>query len=161
MMANWECLDLTQVLSPTELSPSKVRMVHELGLWKQMPNHLGLCSFMPWNVTEVREAVEAVTGWQVTSWKLMKAVERGMTMMRLFNLREGLSREDDRLPERFYVFPSKGPLKDVKIDPDVLKEAQEMYYQMMGWDINGIPTKGCLAALELDSLKAFPAEKKD
>jgi aldehyde:ferredoxin oxidoreductase len=150
LMATWESLDVAEMMPPTELSARKVRMVYELGLLRGLPNHLGLCSFMPWNAKEYGEAVEAATGWEVTLYKLMKAAERGMTMMRLFNLREGLTREDDRLPARLHAPPSDGPLKGVAMDPEALRKSQEMYYQMMGWDKDGIPTQACLAALDLE-----------
>jgi len=44
----------------------------------------------------------------------------------------------------------EGPLKDTKIDPAVFKECQEIYYEMMRWDSSGVPTKGCLVALDLE-----------
>jgi aldehyde:ferredoxin oxidoreductase len=150
LMDNWERIHLAQDLAPTELNPRKARMVYELGLYKQMPNSLGVCSFVPWNISELRDAVEAVTGWPATTWKLMKAVERGITLMRLFNLREGFTRDDDRLPERFHTAPQAGPLKGIKIDPAAYKEAIETYYQLLGWDQNGVPTRACLTALDLE-----------
>jgi aldehyde:ferredoxin oxidoreductase len=150
LMDNWNRIHVAENLPPTELSPRKARMAYELGLYKEMPNYLGVCSFVPWNITELRDAVEAVSGWPATTWKLMKAVERGMTLMRIFNLREGFTREDDRLPERFYESPQAGPLKDVKIDPDAHREAVEVYYQLMGWNQDGVPTRACLTALDLE-----------
>jgi len=150
LMDNWDRIHIAEKLTPTELNSRKARMAYELGLYKEMPNYLGLCSFVPWNISELRDAVEAVTGWPATTWRLMKAVERGMTMMRLFNLREGFTREDDRLPERFYTAPKTGPLKDIRIDPAAHREAVETYYQLLGWDRNGVPTKTCLTALDLE-----------
>ena len=73
-----------------------------------------------------------------------------MTLMRLFNLREGFTRDDDRLPERFHTAPQAGPLKGIKIDPAAHKEAVETYYQLLGWDPDGVPTKTCLTALDLE-----------
>ena len=150
LMDNWERIHLAEDLAPTELSPRKARMTYELGLYKKMPNYLGVCSFVPWNITELRDAVEAVTGWPATTWRLMKAVERGMTLMRIFNLREGFTRDDDRLPERFHTAPKEGPLKDIRIDPGAHKEVVEIYYQLLGWDRNGVPTRACLTALDLE-----------
>ncbi len=150
LLEDWDTLNVSESIPPSELSPRKVRMVYELGLWAELPNYLGYCIFMHWSVIEVRDAVSAITGWPVTSWKLMKAVERSITMMRIFNLREGFTRDDDKLPDRFFTSPSEGPLKDIRVDPDALEEAQEIYYQMMGWDNMGIPTKGCLVALDLE-----------
>jgi aldehyde:ferredoxin oxidoreductase len=150
MMDNWDRIHLAENLPPTEMSPRKARMIYELGLYKEMPNYLGICSFVPWNISELRDAVEAVTGWPATTWKLMKAVERGITLMRIFNLREGFTRDDDRLPERFHHVPQQGPLKNVRIDPQAHREAVEIYYQLLGWDRNGVPTKACLTGLDLE-----------
>jgi aldehyde:ferredoxin oxidoreductase len=150
LMDNWDRIHLAENLPPTELSPRKARMAYELGLYKQMPNYLGLCSFVPWNITEMRDALEAVCGWPATTWKLMKAVERGMTLMRIYNLREGFTQDDDKLPQRFHTAPQEGPLKDVRIDPDAHREAREIYYQLMGWNRDGVPTKACLTALDLE-----------
>jgi aldehyde:ferredoxin oxidoreductase len=149
LLGDWKSLNTSESIPPIEMSPRKARMVYEIGLWKEMANHLGLCIFVPWNFSEIREAVEAVTGWRITSWKLMKGVARGITSMRMFNLREGFTRKDDKLPARFYSSPSEGPLREVRVDPEALQEAQEIYYQMMGWDSNGVPTRGCLVELGL------------
>jgi len=158
IFADWDSLNVSELIPPSELSPRKARLDYEWGLWREMPNYLGLCSFVPWSVAEIRDAVTAITGWQVTTSRLMKAVERGITLMRIFNLREGFTRDDDKLPDRFHTSPPEGPLKDLRIDPDALEEAQELYYQMMRWDENGVPTKGCLVALDLEwTLPYLPA----
>ena len=126
-------------------------MTYELGLYRGLPNFLGLCSFVPWSVSEMTEAVAAVTGWSATSWKLMKSVERGAALMRIFNLREGFTHKDDQLPKRFFrPFPAQGILNNVRIDPDAFAAAQENFYQMLGWNQNGVPTKASLSALDLE-----------
>ena len=150
MMGDWESINVAESIPTSELSPRKVRMAYELGLYRELFNHLGLCNLAPWSFSEVVEGVKAITGWKVEAWKLMKAVERGITLMRIFNLREGFTREDDRLPDRFYSSPAAGPLMDLRVDPDVLKESQGIYFQLMGWDINGVPTRGCLVGLDMD-----------
>ena len=155
LMDNWNRIHVAENLPPAELSLRKARMAYELGLYKEMPNYLGVCSFVPWNISELRDALEAVTGWPATTWKLMKAVERGITLMRIFNLREGFTRDDDRLPQRFHQLPDEGPLKKVRIDPQAHQEAVEMYYQLLGWDRNGVPTEACLTALHLEWAAPF------
>jgi aldehyde:ferredoxin oxidoreductase len=162
LMDNWDRINVAEDVPPTELSPRKVRMAYELGLYKEMPNYLGVCSFVPWNITELRDAVEAVTGWPATTWKLMKAVERGISLMRIFNLREGFTRDDDRLPERFHTAQKEGPLKNLRIDPKTHAEAVEIYYQLLGWDRNGVPTRACLTALDLEwALSSLETIKKN
>lgn len=147
---NWKRIGMAEDIPTTELSSRKVRMAYELGLYREMSNHLGLCYFVPWNITELRDAVTATTGWPVTAWNLMKVVERGITMMRLFNLREGFTSEDDILPARFHTSPPEGPLTETRVSKEEHRNARDLYYKMMGWDSNGNPTDACLAALDLE-----------
>jgi len=80
----------------------------------------------------------------------MKTAERGITLARIFNIREGLSAKDDTLPARFFTSPDEGPLKGISVDPDQLAEAQKIYYQMLGWDESGVPTYARLVELDLE-----------
>ena len=36
------------------------------------------------------------------------------------------------------------------MDPQKLAEAQELYYQMLGWDQEGVPTRGRLVELGIE-----------
>jgi len=147
---NWESIDLAETIPNTELSPRKARMLYHEGIWRQMGNYLGLCLFIPWTYKQIRDAMEYITGWPMSYWKLMKAVERGITLSRIYNIREGFSINDDRLPGRFASSPSDGPLKGVTVDPEKLADAQKAYYQMLGWDESGIPTLGRLVELNIE-----------
>jgi len=80
----------------------------------------------------------------------MKAGERISTMARVFNIREGLTKNDDWLPERFFEPHTSGALSETAIAPDKLKNAINTYYQMMGWNENGIPTRAKLEELDID-----------
>ncbi len=76
--------------------------------------------------------------------------ERIFNLERLFNIREGFSRKDDKLPDRFLKIPLKeGPSKN-KVVP--LEELLEEYYKVRGWDDNGIPTNETLTRLKLERL---------
>jgi aldehyde:ferredoxin oxidoreductase len=119
--------------------------LYEKGFAAQLTNTLGLCKFVPWTEEQVRQAVAHVTGWPVTAGELMKVVERGVTLSRIFNLREGFTEKDDALPKRFYETPSEGPLKG--LDPVKFAEARKSYYRIMGWDETGVPTRARLEEL--------------
>jgi aldehyde:ferredoxin oxidoreductase len=148
--AAWESIDVAELIPSTEMSTRKARMVYHVGLWRQMGNYLGLCLFVPWSYKQIRDAMEAITGWPMSYWKLMKAVERGITLSRIFNLREGFTAKDDTLPRRFFTSPTEGPLKDIAIDQEKLEQAQKVYYQMLGWNESGIPTYGRLVELDIE-----------
>ena len=125
-------------------------MLYQVGLWRHLANHLGLCLFVPWANEQVTQAVEAITGWPMSSWKLMKTVERGLALARVFNLREGFSSLDDCLPKRFASSPADSSLKGVGVDPEQLSAARNIYYQMLGWDESGVPTSARLVELNIE-----------
>ena len=145
----WEEIDVPEDVSNTELSPRKARMLYHMGLWRQAINYLGICLFIPFTKKQIIELIEAITGMKMSHWRLMKTVERGITLSRIFNLREGFTAEDDILPERFNTSPESGPLKGIKVDKAEHEDAREAYYQMFGWDEKGVPTRGRLAELNM------------
>jgi aldehyde:ferredoxin oxidoreductase len=77
---------------------------------------------------------------------MVKVGERIMNVERLFNIREGYTRKDDRLPKRFLEPLPDGQSKGQTID---VNRMLDFYYRLRGWDMNGIPTKEKLEELEL------------
>jgi aldehyde:ferredoxin oxidoreductase len=147
---DWERIGLPESIPVSEMSPRKARMLYQVGLGRQLGNYLGTCLFLPWNDQQLKQAVEYITGWPMSSWKLMKDVERGITLTRIFNLREGFTEKDDTLPERFTSSPPDGPLKGIGVDLEKFDEARKVYYQMLGWDESGVPTYGRLVELNIE-----------
>jgi aldehyde:ferredoxin oxidoreductase len=145
----WSAIDVNESIPSTELSPRKARLVYQFGLWRHLPNYLGLCVLVPYSSKQILDAVEAVTGWPMSYWRLMKTVERGITLAKIFNVREGFTLTDDLLPPRFRASQRGGNLKGVTVDPDQLSEAQKLYFQMLGWDEQGIPTRARLVELDI------------
>jgi len=93
------------------------------------------------------QLVGSVTGIEQDGKALLKTGERIYNIERLFNLREGKTREDDTLPKRLLDEPFKSGLsKGYKIDFDNLLDE---YYQVRGWDSKGVPTKEKLEELNL------------
>jgi len=157
---NWQAIDVTESVPTTEMSHRKARMLYQIGLWRQIINSLGLCLFVPWPYKKIRDITEYVTGCPMSFWKLMKASERGMTLARIFNIREGWTAGDDILPERFASPPPEDdPLKGVVIEWDEFEEAKRAYYQMMGWDEAGVPTYARLVELKIEWAATYLKEK--
>jgi len=80
----------------------------------------------------------------------LRASERATNLQRLFNLRSGMSRDDDLIPPRAISRPLFGAFRDkegcvTKDYPGMLRE----YYLARGWDEQGIPTPAKLAELEI------------
>jgi aldehyde:ferredoxin oxidoreductase len=141
------------ILEPVEtndLSAKKIRILTYYSNWQNAFNALLVCYFLPWDYYDIPEILKAVTGWNTTTWEIMKLGERITTMARAFNIREGFSKDDDWLPKRFFQPTTSGALSKTAINPDEFKNARSTYYGMMGWDDNGIPTKAKLEELDID-----------
>jgi aldehyde:ferredoxin oxidoreductase len=113
---------------------------------------LVVCKFANMAVAEefFARILTAISGVQFTVDDLMKAGERIWNLERMYNLREGFTRQDDTLPERLLnEAVSEGPSAGftVKLEP-MLRE----YYQFRGWDQNGVPTTEKLSELDLEHL---------
>jgi aldehyde:ferredoxin oxidoreductase len=94
---------------------------------------------------DLAELVGAVTGWETSSYELMRFGEKRNHLMRVYNLREGLGPEDDTLPDRFFEEPLRqGKWEGLRIDRDHFHECIGLYYSMMGWDERGRPRPATL-----------------
>jgi aldehyde:ferredoxin oxidoreductase len=129
-------LGVLEPMPATWLGPEKVRAIIYGGLRSHLNNCLGLCNFLPYRNDQVVEAVRAVTGWDTNAWELWKAAERLVTVARAFNVRQGFTPADDRLPSRMAEALGAGE----PIDPAAVEAALPLYYEMMGWDpATGVP----------------------
>ena len=151
LLEETKALGILEPLALDDLSPSKVRMVVYHSCWQHLLDCLVMCNFMPFTYHQVEELVCGVTGWNSTVYELMKVGERCLAMTRAFNIREGLGRKDDLLPQRFFTPLPSGPLQGVGIDKDKFEQAKETFYSMLGWDkIDGIPGLGKLQELGIE-----------
>ncbi len=141
--------------NPLDLNERKAKVFYRVQRVWSMYNTVGMCDFaaVPLNhisLTKLVEQVRAVTGWDVSLWELLKAGERADAMARIFNVREGFTPEDDKLPDRLFD-PMPGPLNGERIDPEDFRKAKDAYYEMAGWDHeSGRPTRARLMDLDLE-----------
>jgi len=142
-------LGILEPLPLEDLGPRKVRALIYFVHWRVINNSLLICDFLPWDYVQKTEIVRAVTGWNTTAWELMKTGERITTMARAFNIREGFTKDDDWLPKRFFQPQTSGALSETAVSPEKLKKARSTYYEMMGWDENGVPTETKLDELDI------------
>ncbi len=150
-------LGLKEGVKPLEISAAKVRFFHLGQLAWGINNLLSICNFCSVPIHAMTfhklvEAVQAITGWDASLYEIMKASERSLVMSRMFNIREGFEAKDDRVISRWYQEMPAGPLAGHKIDKQEFRKAIDLYYEMSGWDKNGVPTPGKLIDLELDWL---------
>ena len=143
-------LGIYESVPQTELNAHKVRAYTFMVNWRWLSNHMSRCMFIPWTRDQIVQLVRTITGWQVNEWELMKVAERGVTMARAFNMREGFTRADDVLPPRMATPHVSGSLNEKPVDPEVLDENLTLFYGMMGWDTQtGEPTEAKLHELDI------------
>jgi aldehyde:ferredoxin oxidoreductase len=138
----------------------KSRMVWWQELLYAVTDSIGTCKFQTvfcavhapkWE--EFAKLIEFATGMDFNKAQLMEVGERIYTIERMFNLREGFSRKDDTLPERYFKEPTPIGLPKVKgkkIDREKFEKMLDEYYALHEWDENGIPEKETLKKLRLD-----------
>jgi aldehyde:ferredoxin oxidoreductase len=146
----WQSLGVYEPVPATELNAHKLRayMVETSRRW--LMNSVSTCAFIPWSRGQVVDLIRGITGWRTNLYELLKVGERCVTMARLFNMREGLTRDDDALPPRLAEPHLTRTLNEKPVDPEVLDEMLSMYYGMMGWDPQtGMPTEGKLHELDI------------
>lgn len=110
----------------------------------------GICLFNTFALggEEILEYLKSATGIKMDLDELMRTGERIWNLERLFNLQAGLTGKDDTLPERLLKEPiSSGPAKGKVVELDKMLPE---YYQLRGWDSEGIPTKEKLRELGLE-----------
>jgi len=97
-----------------------------------------LCRFYrdlyPWEA--LCEIVQGTTGLEADQASLAAISARVSDTVRQFNMQEGLRREDDRLPARFYKEALKG---GHHIGEAELDQMLADYYRLRGWDEEGRP----------------------
>ncbi len=151
-------LGLVEPVDRLDLGPRKVKAFFYCQQVWSLYNSVGMCDFDGVPIGHVRleklvDFVRSVTGWNTSLWELLKVGERANTMSRIFNYREGFTKEDDTLPDRMFEELQNGSLKGHKIDRQEFAQALRLYYQMAGWDPDtGYPTRAKLAELDLDWL---------
>lgn len=110
----------------------------------------GICLFNTFAIgaPEILEYLKAATGLEMSLDDLMKAGERIWNLERLFNLKAGITGKEDRLPDRIVKEPMPdGPAKGKVVELDKMLPE---YYELRGWDKDGVPTKEKLKALGLE-----------
>ena len=98
--------------------------------------------------------ISAVHGEETTVDDLITLGARRLNMLRVFNAREGMTREQDTLPKRLFTPLEGGPSNGKAVDREEFEAALKIYYEKAGWDpVTGNPTADTLDELGLSWLK--------
>lgn len=135
-------LGLQQVVPVDYMGPEKVALFKAVQAKRTLVDSLVTCQFLPYSYQQLADITSAVTGWDTGVVEQLRITERILTVARLFNDREGFTAADDELPKRFYQGKTDGILANKPLDPEIMKQAKNYYYALMGWDkLTGIPLR--------------------
>ncbi|TEB10326.1 aldehyde ferredoxin oxidoreductase family protein [Pelotomaculum propionicicum] len=140
-MKTYRYMGFLDTLPEDDIGPRKVALFKVEHLRQVLFDSLLMCHLaaVPVDHKTVADITAAVTGWDTSVMEQLRVAERIMTMARLFNIREGLTADDDRLPLRFFQPTTDGALADRCLDPDKMEKAKRYYYTLMGWHKEGVP----------------------
>ncbi|MHA2229265.1 MAG: aldehyde ferredoxin oxidoreductase family protein [Candidatus Thorarchaeota archaeon] len=139
---------------PDSPSVDIVEKLVESRIDKMIKDTLIICHFtnrVPITMEQMIRALNGASGLEYDEEKIAEWGRRIETMSRLFNVREGISRKDDSLPKRFLEPQINGPRKGMTsyISEEDFQDSLSRFYEIMGWDSDGRPTKSTLEELGL------------
>jgi aldehyde:ferredoxin oxidoreductase len=92
--------------------------------------------------------INDVIGWEDYSFKeMIKTGERIYNIKRMFNVKCGMSRKDDTLPNRFLTLKRIGP--GITVNLPYLGSMLNEYYEHRGWTEEGVPSEEKLKELDI------------
>ena len=153
--------DISRWVATERMSPYQVEGQGKLTARAQdficLLNSLTLCLFTnstdcfgrpPLQPPSYLDFLNIATGWDVDLDEFYQMGERIFNLQRMISVRRGVSGKDDTLPERFLTTTrGAGPAGENLPDLDVMLVE---YYDVRGWDSDGIPTDEKLQSLGLD-----------
>ena len=99
---------------------------------------LGMCQmdwFQRFDISAWADLYSAATGMEIDAAGLLRAAGRGRDMRKAFNIREGATRKDDRMPKRFLTEGVKiGDGMRPPLDEGYVNGLITEYYEERGWD---------------------------
>jgi aldehyde:ferredoxin oxidoreductase len=112
-----------------------------------------MCDFLAADLNLAARLLNAACETNYTEDSIKVVGQRIWTLTRLFNLREGFSREDDSIPARVYLDPlPEGNPKGKVVSEQSFQTMLSEYYNLFGWDEQGRPTRETLRELDLEEL---------
>ncbi len=144
-LENSRTFGILQRIPMQEISARKMRNYSVLATLWSAADALGFCIFAiaPVRVLtfeQMGSMLAAITGWNTSTYEIMRIGERRLQLMHLYNLREEIGPEADTLPDRFFDDPiDSGSWAGQRIDRTAFMRMIRSWYRMMGWDHEARP----------------------
>lgn len=136
----------------------KGRMVWWHELFHAVTDAIGYCRFLSIFTSihavgyqEYARLIHRATGLELDAGELQEIGERIYTTERMFLTQQGISRKDDTLPDLYFEVPvPEGPSRGEVVSRAGFQAMLDEYYQLHGWDKNGIPRAETVSRLGLE-----------
>jgi aldehyde:ferredoxin oxidoreductase len=145
----------SRIKDPFTADPEEARVLVDLENALTVLDAVGGCKFMGMGLTaqDIVDLITYTTGWDFTVDEFRTSGERIYNLARAFCVQEGIDRTSDVLPDRLTKDPlPDGPASGMVIENTSLESMKDAYYDLRGWDKNGVPTPQKLVDLELFDL---------
>lgn len=158
----WSSLlgDFEKVEAYGVLDANKSKYALETQKFYSTLDSLCLCQFAwgpAWQLYSPEDLVEFCkygVGWDTSIAELQEIGERRINMMRMFNVKNGFGRKDDKLPKKAFLKIPRGPNEGVSISKEDFEVALDAYYDYAGWDKEtAAPTDETIKRLGLEWAK--------
>jgi aldehyde:ferredoxin oxidoreductase len=115
---------------------------------RQFAECLIFCYYQTCSLKTMTQTLNCLTGADYDVEDCLKVGRRVINLLRMFNKREGMTKEDDSFSSRLGQPPIDGPGKG-KSWVSTFEKARNAYYRAMGWGEDGMPTRETLEKLDL------------
>jgi aldehyde:ferredoxin oxidoreductase len=132
------------------ISEQKVQgYIYEVG-YKHVMDSAVICHFYPYEFKHMVAALNAAGGWDLDKYEVNVIGQRIANLARLFLVREGFTHADDTISARAFYPTPEGPIAGKILNPDELAQAMQVYFEKMGWDVEGVPSAARLTELNME-----------
>ncbi|MDZ4230985.1 MAG: aldehyde ferredoxin oxidoreductase C-terminal domain-containing protein, partial [Dehalococcoidales bacterium] len=98
----------------------------------------------------IASLISAATGMDIDEAKATRVARRIIRQVRSYDVRTGIRRKDDSMPEKhFQKDPRTGK---AKLDRDLFNKWLDKWYELKRWNQDGIPTREALEEVGLDDV---------
>lgn len=151
-----EPLGLTTPVPTKSLGKEKVEFTLKTHYTYGAADSMSVCQFVfgaGWQLytpVDMANFMSAATGWDVDVAEIQLCGQRRTNLMRAYNLREGLTRADDMLPQKLFKKALEGGRSDgILLDRAEIEAGIDMYFDQAGWDAAGVPSRETLESIDL------------
>lgn len=149
-------VDESSIKDPLIADPREVQVLVDLENALTVFDSIGGCKFMGVLLTanDIVDLISTATGWNFSVDEFRISGERIYNLIRAYCVREGLTRDQDKLPNRLLEDPLQdGPAQGMILEHNTIELLKDTYYKIRGWDRRtGIPTPEKLNKLDLSDL---------